>query len=88
METREPLLISVKDVLSAAVGTYRPAGAIASSAGRILRYDYHGCIGHRDEDGQFAIDAAVRYFLIGKPTAGQLAVDCPFRVNRVGSTHR
>jgi len=88
METREPLLISVKDVLSAAVGTYRLAGAIASSAARILRYDYHGCIGDRDEDGQFAIGAAVRYFLKGEPTAGQLAVDSPSRVNRVGSPHR
>ena len=65
METREPSLISVKDVLSAAVGAYRPAVAIASPAGRILRYDYHGSIG-RDEDGQFdigqGIPAAVRYF--------------------------
>ena len=73
MERREPFLISVKDVLSAAVGAYRPAVAIASPAGRILRYDYHGSIGHRDEDGQFDIGqgtpATVRYFCIRKPGA-------------------
>ena len=43
MERREPFLISVKDVF--ALGAYRPTIAIASSAGRILRYDYHGSIG-------------------------------------------